>query len=102
MESAERERIREHLKRGRTMGEKLAASDDTPQQVFGLALNALDIADLPMVQNDTIQVALLLGIVSACSEWIITSAKRSDSLAELLSVELPESITVIVSEASLN
>lgn len=78
MDKAERERIQEHFARGRAFGETLTAAADHPAQVYRLALNALDTADLPMVQNDTAQVALLMGIVSACAEWIIASAKQGD------------------------
>lgn len=66
----ERERIEEHFARGRALGETLTAAADHPRQIYALALNALDTADLPTVQADAGQVALLMGIVSACAEWV--------------------------------
>lgn len=46
-------------------------------------MNALDTADVPVIQRDAGQVALLLGIVSACSEWITGLAERADPAADV-------------------
>ena len=106
----ERERIEEHFARGRTFGQAIIAATDTPAQVYRLALNALDTADLPMVQADAGQLALLLGIVSVSSEWIIDSHKQSDPIANLLADRLRKSaaaqegdyVAVILAELSMN
>ncbi|MDE0237164.1 MAG: hypothetical protein OXN95_08075 [bacterium] len=80
----ERGRITEHFERGLALGETMAAAADNPAQVYRLALNALDTAELPVVQADTGQVALLMGIVSACAEWITADeTPRSDPAGDV-------------------
>ena len=82
------DRIQEHFARGRALGETLTAGADNPEQVYRLALNALDTAELPVVQADTGQVALLMGIVSACAEWITADeTARSDPAADVALAE---------------
>ena len=48
----ERKRIEEHFERGRAVGEQVTATAGDPGEVFRLALNALNTAELPMVQAD--------------------------------------------------
>ncbi|MCQ3811143.1 MAG: hypothetical protein KTV68_11405 [Acidimicrobiia bacterium] len=77
-------------------------------QVYRLALNALDTAELPMVQADEGQLALLLGIVLACSEWIIDSHRQSNPVANLLAerrrsaAKRSESAAQILGELNMN
>ena len=78
----EQQRIHEHFERGRALGDSLIATFDDPGQVYALALESMDKAELPMVQHDPGQVALFAGIVPACAEWIINSAKQTGSLPE--------------------
>ncbi|MDE0216534.1 MAG: hypothetical protein OXN79_08170 [bacterium] len=49
-------------------------------------MQALDAVELPAVQSDPGSVALLMGIASACNEWIITSARQTDDLSIAISV----------------
>ena len=80
----ERERIQEHFERGRALGEAVTAAADDPAQVYRLALQALEAMELPAVQMDPGSMAIHMGIVSACAEWITANeTARSDPGADI-------------------
>ena len=78
--------------------------------MFRLALNALNTAALPMVQADAGQLALLLGIASACSEWLADAHRQTGQpelvgMAEALAEHadaLPPGVALVVAEISMN
>ena len=71
-----RERIEDHFERGRALADALIAAAEVPAEFYRLALNALDTAELPMVQADAGQLALLLGANWPCC-WASCRLARS-------------------------
>ncbi|MCY3863787.1 MAG: hypothetical protein OXG67_17750 [bacterium] len=84
----ERERIQEHFERCRAFGHSMTAAADDPRQIYALALQALDAMELPAVQFDAGSMAIHMGIVSACAEWITADeTARADPDADVALAE---------------